>query len=525
MSNVFLLVKTNILNFLGSFMKKTKGPKYFLSILFILGFSILIIGNFTATAISSIQMFLEEGVENPGLMAMFSNSTLALMMFLFVTLTRCIMVGKHQDNQILLSLPFKKSQIVISKYIFNYFFDLTIFISVLLPSYIVYYVMIPGASAFVLLRGSIFILILPFISNAIAVFLGNLFDKISRSLKYYSIIQTIIIFILIGGYLLFNYSMQYYLLHATGTAEQIINSIPIVKVVINYVLFGYLTDFLIIFSIAIACLITTIWYLSHRLGKLTSKYENSSNKIVIKERKPIISLMLKEIKNYFNLPVYLMNTIIPLVLFVGMAIAVALLGKELVFSFVQVLPPSLSGNFDCLMIMIFSALIAGFVTTACSISLEGKYFWILKSSPFSFKEIIGSKILSNVLIGTIGVLIAFPFFAMFVQTEYLVFYFIIPILVNIMGSILGIILNLNFPKMDWDHEDAVVKRSMSAMVGLLLPMVIAIVPFIFYIVTLHFVIPLFQFLWFVVLFFIIFILLLLLWLKYRGEEAFNKIGK
>lgn len=525
MSNVYLLVKTNILNFLGSFMKKSKGPKYFLSLLLVLGFAALIIFNFTATSISSIQMFLENKVENPGLMTMFSNSTLALMMFLFVTITRCVMSGKHQDNQILLSLPFKKSQIVISKYLFNYLFDLSIFISVLLPSYIVYYVMIPGASAYVLLRGSIFILLLPFISNAIAVFLGNLFDKIARSLKYYAIIQTIFIIILIGCYLLFNYSMQYYLLNFTGTAEDVINSIVIVSVVIDYVLFGHLTDFLIIFGLAIFCLVITVWYLSYRLGKLTSKYENSSSKLVIKERKPIISLMFKEIRNYFNIPVYLMNTIIPLVLFIGMAVAVAVLGEDLVFSFVSALPENFANNFDCLIIMVFSALIGGFVTTSCSLSLEGKNFWIIKSSPFEFKEIIGSKIMANVLIGLVGILIAFPFFAMFVDFQYLIFFLIIPILINIMGSILGMILNLNFPKMDWEHEDAVVKRSMASMVGLLLPMIIAIIPYIFYLTSLNFILTLFEFLWFVVMFFVIIILLLLLWLKHRGEDAYNKIGK
>lgn len=525
MSSVLLLVKTNILNFLGSLMKKAKGPKYILSILFILGFSALIIGNFTITAISSIQMFLEEGVENPGLMAMFSNSTLALMMFLFVTITRSVMGGKHQDNQILMSLPFRKRDIVISKYIFNYIFDLSIFISVLLPSYIVYYIMIPGASAFVLLRGAIFILLLPFISNAIATFVGNFFDKIARSLKYYSIIQTVFIFILIGGYLVFNYSMQYNLLNATGSVEQIINSMGIVKIVINYVLFGYLQDFILIFAISILGLTLTIWYLSYRLGKLSSKYENSNKKIAIKERKPIISIIIKDIKSYFNMPVYLINTIISLILYIGMAVAVAIMGEEMVFSFLKVLPPIFSNHIDCLIIMIFSVLMSGFVITSCSISLEGKYFWILKSSPFEFKDIIGGKILANVIIGVIGTLIALPFFATFIELKYLIFYLIIPVLVNIMGSTLGIIINLNFPKMDWQHEEAVIKRSISVVLGLLLPMLITLIAFSFYFISFHVIIGLFEFLWFVVLFFIIIILLMLLWLKYRGEDLFNKIGK
>ena len=180
MYNVFRLLKNYVLNFLGSIIKKFKTPKFYVAVILCLLFSALIIFTFTMNSISSIQIYIKQKIENPELLAMFSTTTLALMMLLFVTIMRSVYPSKGNDHDLLLSMPFKKIEIVFAKSIYNYLFDLFIFLGILRPSYIVFYVMIPNASIYVVTRGLTFVLFLPLISKVTTKSFSFIFFRIFR---------------------------------------------------------------------------------------------------------------------------------------------------------------------------------------------------------------------------------------------------------------------------------------------------------------------------------------------------------
>lgn len=519
MYNVYRLIKNYVLNFLGSILKKQKTPKFYFAIMLCCCFSLLIIGIFTMNAISSIQLYIEQDIQNPELLSMFSTTTLALMMLLFVTIMRSVYPSKGSDYELLLSMPIKKIHVVLAKSIYNYLFDLIIFIGILVPNYVVYYLMIPGTSFYVITRGITFVLILPLVSNAIAAFVGILTDKMSRMFKRYSLVQTVICLILISLYLICNYSLQSYLSKVTGSAVDVVESIFVIDFILDFILYGRGINLIIIISLAVGLYVSSLYYTTSQIGKLRRESKTEQKELVFKSNSVLWTLTKKEFKQYINSPIYLINTIIPLVLYLGLSVAAFIFGKEFALSFVSMLPSELLSNFDVFVLMLFTLLISGFVTTGCSISLEGKHFWIIRTNPIKTSTIFLSKVLVNVMIACIFVLIGFPFILSFVENTNWWWFILVPIVSSTLSAVFGLTINLNFPKLEWDREEAVVKSSLASLLSIFMPMIVSLIPFVVYMVSLNKYITPFSFVYFLIMYDFILILMLCMWLKNRGEEA------
>ena len=140
-------------------------------------------------------------------------------------------------------------------------------------------------------------------------------------------------------------------------------------------------------------------------------------------------------------------------------------------------------NLEALNQNIYLYYIAGLIFILCltsitssSISLEGKYFNILKSLPVSFKDIILGKLVNSlniiypfVLISDLFIIVHFKLSLINIIDILLVSIFI-PILIGLVG----LLINLKYPKMHFKNETEVVKQSMSVVISVYLGMGIAI---------------------------------------------------
>ena len=109
--------------------------------------------------------------------------------------------------------------------------------------------------------------------------------------------------------------------------------------------------------------------------------------------------------------------------------------------------------------------------------IEGKTFNISKSLPIDTKKILLSKVIfSNLLIIPV-VLICDVIF--FINFKLEIIDYILIILVSLVAptisSLLGLVINLKYPKMDATSDTEVVKQSISSMISVLSGMVIAII--------------------------------------------------
>ena len=118
--------------------------------------------------------------------------------------------------------------------------------------------------------------------------------------------------------------------------------------------------------------------------------------------------------------------------------------------------------------------------TACSISMEGKQWWMLQTLPVARRDVVRSKVAANLLV-------ALPFYLV---SEVLVMLALrpgwadalsllaVPAVFILFGARLGYAVNEMLPLMEWESEVRVVKQSASSMVSMLVIMVTAFVPIV-----------------------------------------------
>ena len=123
-------------------------------------------------------------------------------------------------------------------------------------------------------------------------------------------------------------------------------------------------------------------------------------------------------------------------------------------------------------------------TTASSISLEGKSFWILKSAPVQTKSVFLAKIALNLLITVPFIFIDIIVAGVIIQADILIILLAIlpPLVASMAFIVLGLFLNIMFPKFDYDNPIRVIKQGLPVGLNVGLSFVIIIIIFIAHII-------------------------------------------
>ena len=118
-------------------------------------------------------------------------------------------------------------------------------------------------------------------------------------------------------------------------------------------------------------------------------------------------------------------------------------------------------------------------STHSSISLEGKNFWIMKTIPVSPMKIFISKIMINLTIIVPAILISSILLTISLKLSLVTFILCIftGIGYSLFISLIGLILNLNFPNFSWTSEIRVIKQSLPAFISIFIGLIFAIIPF------------------------------------------------
>ena len=177
------------------------------------------------------------------------------------------------------------------------------------------------------------------------------------------------------------------------------------------------------------------------------------------------ALLRKEADRYFGTPIYLLNTGIGLILLIIAGIAAAVMGGNLRERLAQ---PEL-GSFPLLTL---AAAVIGFMLstvaiTGSSISLEGRNLWIIKESPVSASEALGVKAGFQLLLACpcaslcaaglawgLGLSLAEGGVLLLFSLAFAGF-----------TALMGLAVNLLFPKLDAVNDMVVVKQSAAAMLA------------------------------------------------------------
>lgn len=194
----------------------------------------------------------------------------------------------------------------------------------------------------------------------------------------------------------------------------------------------------------------------------------------------------KELRCFLSTPVYLTNQGLGLLMMPAAAIA-ALIFRDYLGSVLELMEPFLTeGMFAGAILVFIGFLLSMACISAPSVSLEGKFLWILRSMPVTGKEIVRAKLLFHlelcVPVTLVSGIIAGAAFGC--SMAELVLIGAGGCVLAMLCGLLGLLCNLRFPRFDWINAAGPCKQSAAVLLTMIGVIAYTIGPAVLYIACL-----------------------------------------
>lgn len=371
-----------------------------------------------------------------------------------------------KDYDMVISLPVSNTAVILSHLTSLYIVNLMIGIVAMAPMMIVYGVYGNLTwEAYLILFVSL--VIAPIIPMIIALTIGVLISAVSSHSKHSNIFALLLSVV---GILLFIFGISKM---QTMQAAQVTDmSIMLNELINQYYLPALLftnalvyTDLVslllfVVFSIVVA--IAFVVVISHFYKKLNtvafSHYAKKNFRLEeLKTTSPFLALYKKELKRFFSCTIYALNSSIVIILLLVVSIASLFCASDTIIRELETM--GIMRIFRTVLPLVITMLVSINCTTSASLSLEGKSRWLMCSVPVEAKTILQSKIAVNLTvvlpilwISVIFLRIVFPL--SLVETVLL---FITPTVYTFFIAVVGMWLNIKFPRYDWTSEYYAIK--------------------------------------------------------------------
>ena len=389
---------------------------------------------------------------------------------------------KPRDNDVLLAMPIKRSTIVLARMIKFYLYEMVYCLIFLLPAVIAYAMNTEVGVVFWVTAITMLVLV-PVIPIAVACMIGLIIAAVSGRFRHKTFLQValsfMVMFATVGLVFAMNTTSDFDGQSMVAVSNTVTRVYYPAATFVNLARNFDVWEYLIFVVINLAVVGLTVLLVSRFCFKIitrldtVSRSEKAGVKYSFVRRSQTTAMVRKEMTRYFNTPVLLMNTAMGLVFF---AIAVWILcfkfddlanslvssGKDfpLTVEEIRALMPGVT-----FAMVAFASLLT--CITATMISLEGKAFNVLKALPISGKKVLTSKVLAAVLlivpVTLIGWLVMCFRFEFGVLDAILVLIGVVAM--PLVTELIGILINLKYPRFDADNDTVVVRQSASVMVA------------------------------------------------------------
>ena len=519
MNDLKILLKNNFNLFVGRFQGKNKRKSYAFAVTF------LIIGIISIVALYSYQAYLMfNGLGKLGLsvVCVFHGILTSLSVLVIIGLMRVSGNKKMQDTDLLLSLPIKKSSIIISKTINKYIFDL-FFAFVLFMPYSVLYLLYNDFNATILICSILVVIFLPLLSVGISYIFDFIITRIFNNMKSGKLLKSlfsVLIYVIVLGLMLIK-TYLYGSVDPTNVSAFFSDRF-FSNMVLNFVLHTDIVSILFFFGLTIIPFVLGLILYSLNFGKSFSKVYKTNKELKFDEPKTSLKqLYKKELSTYLTTIPWFVNTIIGPVMMIAFSILLTISDPSKVLTSLGL--PNNSTITYAILTLILCALVSTTQISCCSVSLEGNKLWILKSSPINEKHLLFSKAFLHFSICEPFVLISATIISISLKLNLIgiLSLFIIPTLLNLISAFSGVLINIYFPHFDYYDETKVVKQSLSVLLTMVLSFVLTIIP-----VALYFIFSSLQIEYIILITFSLYLSILLfttIILFTKGIEKFKKL--
>ena len=359
------------------------------------------------------------------------------------------------------SLPVSNTVVILSRLTNLYAVNLMIGIVAIAPMMIVY-----GTSGnltwetYLILLVSL--MIAPIIPMIAALTIGVLISCVSSHSKHSNIFSLLFSVL---GILLFIFAVSQM---QTMQAKQVTNvSLMFMELINQYYLPAFLftkalvyTDFssllsFVVLSVVIASVfVIVISYFYKRLNTIAFSHNTQKNFCLekVKVSSPLGALYKKELKRFFSCTIYALNSSIVMILLFVASTFILFDMQDMIVKQLEAL--GMISIFQTVLPLMIAMLVSMNCTTSASLSLEGKSRWLMCSAPVEAKTILQSKIAVNLtlvlpilLVSMIFLRIVFP-----LSIAETVLLFITPTVYTFFIAVIGMWLNIKFPRYDWTSE-------------------------------------------------------------------------
>ena len=484
MKKFFSLIKASMTEGMNLFKVSTKNKNTFTKILLPLILTIVLMG-----AMYSYSELIMNELQSVNME--FVLLTLFIILTSIMTLIEGIyksgnLLFNCKDDNLLLSLPIKRSTILFIRVFKFYVFELLYNSIFLLPAMIVYARYIKPDIMYYIVS-FIGLLLFPIIPILVSCLVGTFITFVASKFKGKNLVQTLITVIFLLGIMYFSYNSENLVTNIAQNAASINDFITklyypagaYIELVTKFNLLKLLEFIfvnLVVFIVSIILIGRVYFNINSSVKSIKTK--KSRKKYKIKTSTPIKALIKKEFSRFINSTVFVTNAGFGLVLFVLGSILITVKFDSIADMLIKnELTIDLEYIKSCMPVILFGFIcFTSFMTsiTSSMISLEGKSFNILKSLPIKPYKIIKAKILTAILImlpciliGNIIVFIRFKF-----DLVSIILILLASILLPLIAETIGIIINLKYPRMDAKNDTEVVKQSMSSSISVFIGMAI-----------------------------------------------------
>ncbi len=431
-----------------------------------------------------------------------------LTIFILVTSLLTIIEGIYKsqgilfeakDNNLLFSLPISKQKILFTKLFKMITFQFLYNALFMIPAIIVYSIYErPNINFYII--SLIMIVLLPIIPTIFACIIGYIIKGLSSRFKAKNILQVIFTTLILLAIFYVSFNVQRLIVNIAENANNINEVITKIYypagLYINLIQNFDILDLIILLAINIIPAILFIYIASIFYFKIVSRlgergnsknvnWKKTKNK-TFKVKSQLAGLIDKEMKRFFSTPTFIINAGFGMVLMIVITIAISvnfdgmlnsiMQGKEIEISIDEIkemLPKFFYG------LVVFMSCMTSI--TSSMISLEGKSFNITKSLPVPEEKILLAKVLTSDIISIPVILLCdIIFFLTFKVTIVdIVFILFASIIMPTFTAIIGLIMNLKYPKMNATSDVEVVKQSMSSTVSVFIGMFVGILSIVF----------------------------------------------
>ncbi|MDE6389254.1 MAG: hypothetical protein K2L82_15800 [Lachnospiraceae bacterium] len=400
-----------------------------------------------------------------------------------------VLVGLR-DYDMVMSLPVKNSEVVLSRLTFVYLSNLLISSIVVLPAVIIF-----GMNAETGILGSIIFLLsllfLPVIPMIISLGLGVLIAAISSRSKRKNLfslaLSTLVVLLIVAASTQAQNMKSDEIMDIGLTLSNVANRIyPPAILISKAVESQNFLYFLIFIGMTALTYGVFVGIVSHFYQKMnTAAFSHSAARYESKSLKvssPFKAMYKREFDCYFSCTIYALNSTIGMVLLLVVSLLLLFTSPEMVEQ-----QSGISG-LSYLLRRVLPLVIAVFITmtstASASLSLEGKSRWLMCSVPVRAIDIFHSKIAVNLTVICPFVLISALMLGIKMEVSLIqaVLLCIVPAVYACFISVLGMYMNVKFPKYDWVSEYYAVKGGAisvlvtmgTGMLGSVIPLVICV---------------------------------------------------